>query len=105
MRRAPKRPTFFYLNEWLAFRGMSQAELSRRTGLTDGFISQLVNERHVGSLESLEKIAQALDIPLGWLFDVKPEPGYTPIVSLVRDGNDYRVAIRFLEALGARPPR
>lgn len=64
-----------HIAEWCAYRGLSQAELAKRTGLSEGLISQLFARESNGSPDSLQKIAQALRIPIGYLFDVVPKEG------------------------------
>ncbi|HKZ69924.1 MAG TPA: helix-turn-helix domain-containing protein, partial [Anaerolineales bacterium] len=44
--------------------GLSLRELGRRTGLTAGFISQVENDRVSPSLNSLQRIATALEVPM-----------------------------------------
>src|SRR6267154_1350512 len=48
---------------------LSQADLERRTGLPRCRISWLENGRAIPTLETLEKISDALDIPLRQLFE------------------------------------
>ncbi|MFQ6110837.1 MAG: cupin domain-containing protein [Nitrospinota bacterium] len=48
-------------------RGRSIPEVAEASGLSRGFISQVENERSSPSISSLEKIAQALDVPLPYL--------------------------------------
>lgn len=64
-----------YIAEWCAYRGLSQADLAKATGLSEGLISQLFARESNGGPDSLEKIAKALRIPIGYLFDVAPKPG------------------------------
>ncbi len=49
-------------------KGFSQADIERATGLLRGYISRVENGRTVPSLETLERLAAALDIPLYQLF-------------------------------------
>ena len=44
--------------------GLSLRELGKRTGLTAGFLSQVENERVSPSLNSLQRIATALEVPM-----------------------------------------
>lgn len=76
-RRRLQRPwTRFHLAEWCDHYGISQAELARRTRLSESLISQLFAGEANGGPESLERIAATLGIPLGWLFDVMPRKGH-----------------------------
>lgn len=54
--------------------GLSQADLEQRTGLRRQYISRVENGRTVPSLDTLEKLAGALGVPLYRLFykGVKP---------------------------------
>jgi hypothetical protein len=52
------------LREW---REMTQIELSSKTGLGQGYISDLENRRRQGTAAVLKEIAGALDVPLDLL--------------------------------------
>ena len=57
-------------------KGMSQGDLARRTGLFSSYISRIENGHVVPSLETLEKLAQALETPLYQFFsEVEGPPG------------------------------
>ena len=43
---------------------MSQADIERRTGLLRCYISRIENGHTVPAIETLEKIARALEVPL-----------------------------------------
>ena len=49
------------------WRGLTQAELARRAGVNQGYLSELENLAKAGSAETLSKLADELDIPHGWL--------------------------------------
>lgn len=49
------------------WRGMTQAKLSKRSGVNQGFISEIENRAKTGTPETLAKLATALDAPPGWL--------------------------------------
>src|SRR5471030_2949614 len=49
-------------------RGMSQGDIEKRTGLLRCYLSRVENGHTVPSLDTLAKIAQALDIPLAQFF-------------------------------------
>jgi transcriptional regulator with XRE-family HTH domain len=53
-------------------RGMSQGDIEKRTGLLRCYLSRVENGHTVPSLETLQKIAGALDLPLSQLFDDQP---------------------------------
>jgi len=49
------------------WRGMKQTELAGRTGLSQGYLSDLESGRRKGATRSLEAVANALDVPANWL--------------------------------------
>ena len=49
-------------------RGLSHGDIEKRTGLLRCYLSRVENGHTVPSLETLAKIAQALDIPLAQFF-------------------------------------
>jgi transcriptional regulator with XRE-family HTH domain len=52
------------LRKW---RGLTQIDLAARTGLGQGYISDLESKRRRGTKETLELIAKALEIEPSWL--------------------------------------
>lgn len=60
---------------WRHSRGLTLAQVSERSGLNIGYLSQIENEKAVPSLEALASIAAALDVPPAWLLlDSTPPP-------------------------------
>jgi transcriptional regulator with XRE-family HTH domain len=53
-------------------RGMSQGDIEKRTGLLRCYLSRVENGHTVPSLETLQKIAAALDLPLSQFFAEEP---------------------------------
>jgi transcriptional regulator with XRE-family HTH domain len=49
-------------------KGMSQGDIEKRTGLLRCYLSRVENGHTVPSLETLAKIANSLEIPLGQFF-------------------------------------
>jgi transcriptional regulator with XRE-family HTH domain len=49
-------------------KSMSQGDIEERTGLLRCYISRVENEHTVPAIETLEKLAKALDVPLWQLF-------------------------------------
>ena len=45
-------------------KGLSQGQVERRTGLLRCYISRVENGHTVPSIDTIEKLAQALEIPL-----------------------------------------
>ena len=59
-------------------KGMSQGDIEKRTGLLRCYLSRVENGHTIPSLETLQKIAGALDLPLSQFFAqnaVKEVPG------------------------------
>ena len=59
-------------------RGMSQGDIEKRTGLLRCYLSRVENGHTVPSLDTLAKIAAALDLPLSQFFSdevVREVPG------------------------------
>ena len=52
------------LRNW---RGFTQAELSVKAGINQGYLSELESRAKTGSSETLTKLSEALDVPSGWL--------------------------------------
>src|ERR1700719_632444 len=57
---------------------LSQGEIEKRTGLLRGYISRVENGRTVPAVETLEKFARALDVPMYQLFYDGIEPPNLP---------------------------
>ncbi|MGI4758289.1 MAG: helix-turn-helix domain-containing protein [Janthinobacterium lividum] len=53
-------------------RGMSQGDVEKRTGLLRCYLSRVENGHTVPSLETLQKIAGALDLPMSRFFADEP---------------------------------
>ncbi len=49
------------------WREMTQAELAKRSGINQGYVSELENRAKAGTPETLAKLAAALGVPAGWL--------------------------------------
>jgi transcriptional regulator with XRE-family HTH domain len=62
-------------------RDLSQGDLEKRTGLLRCYISRVENGHTVPSLETLERLAAALEVPLYQLFYEGDEPPALPNLS------------------------
>ncbi len=71
-------------------KGMSQGDIEKRTGLLRCYLSRVENGHTVPSLETLQKIAGALDLPLSQFFSEEEIVREVPSLSLNED------EIRFL---------
>ncbi len=49
------------------WRGETQLHLNFKTGISQGYLSDLENGRRTGTPETIKKLAEALDVPVGWL--------------------------------------
>jgi hypothetical protein len=49
------------------WRGETQLHLTFKTGIGQGYLSDLENGRRMGTAETIAKLAQALDVPADWL--------------------------------------
>jgi transcriptional regulator with XRE-family HTH domain len=61
-------------------KNLSQGDIEKRTGLLRCYISRVENGHTVPSIETLEKLAQALEIPLYQLFYDGSDPKMLPVV-------------------------
>jgi hypothetical protein len=49
------------------WRGETQQHLNFKTGIAQGYLSDLESRRRTGTPETLAKLARALDVPVEWL--------------------------------------
>jgi Helix-turn-helix len=49
------------------WRGETQLQLTDKTNISQGYLSDLESGRRTGAPETLAKLAQALDVPVEWL--------------------------------------
>lgn len=84
---------------------LSQGEIEKRTGLLRCYVSRVENGHTVPSIETLEKFARALNVPLYQLFYDGDEPPKLPnlpkritgeMIALGVRSADARLASRFL---------
>src|SRR5437660_11884231 len=59
----------YRLRELREFKKLSQGDIEKRTGLLRCYLSRVENGHTVPSIETLQKIAGALDLPLSQLFN------------------------------------
>ena len=68
-RRSARRPAVGrQVRRWRADRGLTLSALAAQSGLNVGFLSQIENEKTSPSLDTLASLADALDVPIAWLF-------------------------------------
>lgn len=68
-------------------KGLSQGQIEKRTGLLRCYISRLENGHTVPSIETVEKLARALDIPLFQIFyDGEEMPALSHLPGRVTEG-------------------
>ena len=71
------------LKEVLSEKGVTSAELADRVGVSKATVSNLINNKTMPSLDTLEKIADALGVEMWELFTEKPtsnEPNSNTLV-------------------------
>lgn len=69
-------------------KGMSQGDIEKRTGLLRCYLSRVENGHTVPSLETLKKIAGALEVPMGQFFS--DEPAQRDIAALALSADEVR---------------
>jgi len=88
---------------------LSQGDIEKRTGLLRCYISRVENGHTVPALETLEKLARALEVPLYQLFYDGEEPPELPNLPKRKSADDIvwgsagkeaRFLSRFRRALG-----
>jgi transcriptional regulator with XRE-family HTH domain len=75
------------LREMRVEKKLSQGDIERRTGLLRCYISRVENGHTIPAIETLEKLARALEVPLYQLFYEGEEPPKLPSL-LKRDSAD-----------------
>jgi transcriptional regulator with XRE-family HTH domain len=85
---------------------LSQGDIEQRTGLLRCYISRVENGHTVPAIETLEKIARALETPMYQLFyegELPPQIETTPRKQgdWASHGKGYRILRKFQQALGA----
>ena len=82
---------------------LSQGDIEERTGLLRCYVSRVENGHTVPSLETLERFAGVLDVPLYQLFftgdEAPPTPNLTPrrtLDELTGDNGDKGIDVQFL---------
>ena len=87
-------------------KNISQGEIEKRTGLLRSYISRVENGHTVPAVETLEKFARALEVPLYQLFYEGEEPPKLPnllkrktVVDITRGnkGRDARMLAKFCQ--------
>ncbi|HKB97436.1 MAG TPA: helix-turn-helix transcriptional regulator [Terriglobales bacterium] len=76
------------LREMREEKKLSQGDIEKRTGLLRCYISRVENGHTVPAIETLEKLARALEIPLYQLFYEGEEPPKLPNLPKRKPSND-----------------
>ena len=88
---------------------LSQGDIEKRTGLLRCYISRVENGHTIPAIETLEKMARALEIPLYQLFHDGEKPPPLPLLPNRRtasdldwgsSGKDARYLMKFRQQLG-----
>jgi len=69
-------------------KGLSQGDIQKRTGLLRPYISRVENSHTIPAIETLEKMARALEIPMYQLFYDGKEPRKVPEILKRRSADD-----------------
>ena len=67
----------FRIKDILKEKGLTQKELAERMGKAPQYINNVVNGGRDASINTLEKIAESLNVPIAELFEKRPEPTFT----------------------------
>jgi len=76
------------LREMREEKKLSQGDIEKRTGLVRPYISRVENGHTVPALQTLEKMARALEVPLYQLFYEGEEPPKLPNLLKSRSSNE-----------------
>jgi transcriptional regulator with XRE-family HTH domain len=68
-------------------KNLSQGDIEKRTGLLRCYISRVENSHTVPAIETLEKMARAMEVPLYQLFYDGEEPPKLPDLPKHKDGD------------------
>ena len=79
------------LREMREGKNLSQGDIEKRTGLLRCYISRVENGHTVPAIETLEKMARALEVPLYQLFYDGEEPPKLPNLPQTEDGGRHCV--------------
>jgi transcriptional regulator with XRE-family HTH domain len=90
-------------------KGLSQRDIEERTGLLRSYVSNVEHSHTVPSIDTLERMARALDVPLYRLFCRGPEPKRTPEFASTRksrtfEERDGRDDLRYVRLLRRQIP-
>ena len=73
------------LRELREAKHLSQGDIEKRTGLLRCYVSRVENGHTIPSIETLEKWARALEVPLYRIFYAGEDPPSTPQPAITRD--------------------
>ena len=90
-------------------KGLSQRDIEARTGLLRSYVSNVEHSHTVPSIDTLEKMARALEVPLYRLFCPGPDPKGASEFAPTRKGRtfeerDARDDLRYLRLLRRQIP-
>jgi len=69
-------------------KNLSQGDIEKRTGLVRPYISRIENNHTVPAIETLEKMARALEVPMYQLFYDSDEPPKLPTFPKRKSSDD-----------------
>jgi transcriptional regulator with XRE-family HTH domain len=69
------RPMDLHIGPWIAFLGRRASDVARKTGINEGYLSQLISgDKRNPSYDHVKRIADELRIPIDALRHKPPEP-------------------------------
>lgn len=90
------------MRDWREHRDLSVEGLGDRAGVSPAQISLIENRKSAGSPETLEKLADALNISMGRLFEPPPQDGEILVQALIKKEDRERFA-KLLEVIDGKP--
>jgi transcriptional regulator with XRE-family HTH domain len=85
-------------------RQLSQGDIEQRSGLLRSYLSRVENGHTVPSLETLERLARALEVPLYQLFVERPAQELEEELFSNADRKERRYLLRMVHLLRQMPP-
>ncbi len=61
------------IKEWRLKRGWTTAELARRAGVSYHYLVKIEGGKHIPRIDTARKLADALGVPLDWLYPSQRE--------------------------------
>jgi transcriptional regulator with XRE-family HTH domain len=92
------------VKEFRTERGLTLEQLADATGLSVGQISKIENNKRGWSPESLHRLAQALNVPVGQLIDASGAWADAPLLGVIGEGGEIRPPANNKKRIGVKAP-